>query len=227
MTKPLLLLSAFLTLLAVLSCGPKENNASVPTTPIEKRQAESPKENENTRSGRAAWQKPDFVISKLGNLQGKTVADIGAGMGYFTFRLAFKADHVIGVDIDEDMINTLDQLKSNLPEVIQEKVEARLATADDPKLKEGEVDCMIIINTIAYIENRVAYLSNLKKALKEDGMIMILDFKMKNLPEDVAPPRSERAHLFQLELDLEAAGYQTVISDDTSLEYQYFIFAYK
>ncbi len=54
---------------------------------------------------RAEWQKPEWVIEQLGDLTGKTVADIGAGTGYFAFRIARKAKKVIAIDIDERFLN--------------------------------------------------------------------------------------------------------------------------
>ena len=50
---------------------------------------------------RAAWQKPGSVIALLGDLQGKTVLDIGSGTGYFSFRLADKGARVVAADVDK------------------------------------------------------------------------------------------------------------------------------
>ncbi len=60
---------------------------------------------------RAQWQKPDEVIASLGSLEGKTVADIGAGSGYFTFPLAKKAAKVIAIDIDQRFLDYIEQKK--------------------------------------------------------------------------------------------------------------------
>ena len=58
----------------------------------------------NGVQSRQVWQKPNLVIELLGDLQDKTIADIGAGVGYFSFRLAEKANRVIAIEIDENSL---------------------------------------------------------------------------------------------------------------------------
>ncbi|MEO6759557.1 MAG: DUF1698 domain-containing protein, partial [Saprospiraceae bacterium] len=107
---------------------------------------------------RGIWQKPDMVISLLGDLENKTVADIGAGTGYFTFRLVPKAKKVIGIDIDRRFIDFLDSVQVRLPQRYRDRIETRLATPEDPLLKPEEVNAVMIVNTYAYIDDRIHYL---------------------------------------------------------------------
>jgi ubiquinone/menaquinone biosynthesis C-methylase UbiE len=173
-------------------------------------------------SGRIVWQKPEEVVKILGDISSKSIADIGAGSGYFTFRFALKAEKVIAVDIDPSMIKIIETFKQQLPEDIQSKIEARLAKPDDPMIKNQEVDIITIINTIGYIKDRVQYLKKIKDGLKEGGEIFILDFKAKKLSIN-APEMKYRVALATLENDLEKAGYEVFSSDDTTLAYQYII----
>jgi hypothetical protein len=84
----------------------------------------------------------------------------------------------------------------------------------------------LVVNTIAYIPNRLQYLSKLKSKLKENGKIIIIDFKTKRIPEFVdAPPYSEREYLHVIEEELYSTGYHNIQCDDTSLEFQYYISA--
>ncbi len=176
--------------------------------------------------GRAIWQKPGLVIEKLGDISDKVIADIGAGTGYFSFKLALKAKKVIAVEIEQGLLDYIDSTKVMLPENKRSRIETRLATPDDPNLKVEEVDIILIINTIAYIKNLPEYLQTLKKCLKKDGKIMIIDYKMKRLPIN-SPPKSERLYLDHLEDVLIDAGYKLLKVDDTSLDYQYIIKAEK
>jgi ubiquinone/menaquinone biosynthesis C-methylase UbiE len=177
-------------------------------------------------SGRIVWQKPEEVVKILGDISNKTIADIGSGSGYFTFRFALKAQKVIAIDIDPSMIKIIETFKQQLPEDIQGRIETRLAQKDDPKLASEEVDIITIINTIGYIENRVSYLKKIKDGLKEGGEIFILDFKAKKMSIN-APEMKYRVPLATLESDLERAGYEVFTSDDTTLAYQYIVRARK
>ena len=176
---------------------------------------------------RYAWQKPDLVIDKLGNLDGKVVADIGAGTGYFTFRLMQSAEKVIAIDIDQDMINLIEIFRQNLDSINQIKVEPRIATPDNPNLKDEEVDIVVIINTIGYIEDRDQYLETLSKAMKDSAQLMIVDFKLKRIPSNIAPAIEYRVSLLEMEELLSKHGYEVIESDDRSLDYQYIVQAVK
>jgi ubiquinone/menaquinone biosynthesis C-methylase UbiE len=179
-----------------------------------------------TNIGRAIWQKPGLVIQKLGNIEDKVVADIGAGTGYFSFRLAPRAKKVIAIEIEKRLLEYIDSLKINLPQDKRNNLETRLATPSNPMINDNEADIILIINTIAYIEDLPIYLKTLKKGLKKQGRLMIIDYKMKKLPIN-APPKSERLYLDKLEELLEEAGYKIFESDDTSLDFQYIVTANK
>jgi len=209
----------------------KDNNFNFKPTEIKEPDSSSQVdiefEDENaTNVGRAIWQKPGLVIEKLGDVSDKVIVDLGAGTGYFAFRLAFKAKKVIAVEIEPELVKYIDSTKIKLPIDKRDNVEGRLATADDPHLLDEEADIILIINTIAYIDNLKEYLQKLKKGLKNGGSIMIIDYKMKKLPIN-APPRSERIYLDKLEDILLEAGYKVTLTDDTSLDFQYLIRAIK
>jgi 2-polyprenyl-3-methyl-5-hydroxy-6-metoxy-1,4-benzoquinol methylase len=183
-------------------------------------------EHPDHNQGRTAWQKPEAVIRKMGDISEKTIADIGAGTGYFAFRLALKAKKVIAIDIDPEALDTIQKFIPKLPEAYRQKIETRQAKVNDPMLESEEADLIVIINTIAYIPDPQTYLQRLKKGLKPGGEIMIVDYKMKNLPIS-APPKSERIYLDVLEEMLEKTGYSHVQTDDTTLDYQYILKAVK
>jgi SAM-dependent methyltransferase len=176
--------------------------------------------------GRIVWQKPEEVVKLLGDISDKTIADIGAGSGYFTFRFAMKAKKVIAIDIDPTMIQIVETFKQQLPQEIQNKIETRLALPSDPKILKEEADIIVIINTIGYIENRKKYLKQLHRGLSENGEIFILDFKTKNIPIN-APDMEYRVPLGTLENELNSSGYEITLSDDRTLDYQYIIKATK
>lgn len=178
--------------------------------------------NEQSTNDRAIWQKPNLVIEKLGDISHATVADIGAGTGYFSFRFAQKAKKVIAIDIEKDALAYIDSVKNTIDKDIASKVITRISKPDDAMLNTAEVDIIVIINTIGYIEDIPEYLSKLKKSLRNGGKIMIIDYKMKRLPIN-APAKELRVYLDKLEDMLTEAGFELTDSDDTSLDYQYII----
>ena len=180
------------------------------------------KENEN----RDSWQKPSLVLNQLGNIEGKVIGDIGAGTGYFTFRMAIKKAKVIALEIDPVMIELVEAFKENLPEDIKPLIETRLVKEDNPALKPEELDIAVLINTITYIKNPVEYLQKLISGIKAGGKILIVDFKMERLPIP-SPPKSERMQPETLVEYLIKAGYINTIIDNKTLDYQYLIIAEK
>jgi SAM-dependent methyltransferase len=172
---------------------------------------------------RLIWQKPDMVINRLGDLSTQTVVDLGAGTGFFAFRMIEKAKKVIALDIDQRFITFMDSAKQELSPELRPHFETRLVDTDNPKLKDGEANAVIIVNTYMYIQNRVDYLKLLRAGIAKGGKVLIVDYKEKNIP--VGPPVSIKIPLSIVEKELKQAGFKQILSDDTSLDYQYIITA--
>lgn len=222
----MLVLRFFIILLCcctLLSCLDQSDNTQPSKTDVvitnnpETQQSTQAPSNERT-----SWQKPILLLDKLGDLSNKTVADIGAGTGYFAFQLVHRAEKVLAIEIDTNMIHLIEAFKSTMSDENQQKLETRLAKPNDPLVKQSEVDVALFVNVIAYIGNRTEYLSNLRKKLKAEGQLMIVDFKVKRLPID-APPYNERVLMHIIEEELYQAGFKEVVIDDKTLDYQYII----
>lgn len=163
--------------------------------------------------GRDKWQKPHEVISALALRPDETVADIGAGSGYFARRLAHHASKVFAVDLDSKL---LDKTRTSSPA----NVETVLALPDDPKLASGAVDTIFICDVLHHIDNRPAYYAKLAAALKPGGRIVIVDFYKKPLP--VGPGVGMKLSEKQVEDELGAAGFRLARTHGF-LPYQYFL----
>ena len=181
--------------------------------------------NEFESMDRVIWQKPDLVIDQLGEVEGKVVADIGAGTGYFSRRIAYKGAKVIAIDIDPKAIQWMQEQKERFPVELQDRLVIRHAEPDDPHLSPNEVDIVLLVNTYSYIQNRVEYFKRLQSSIKESGNIVIIDFKKTDTP--FGPKIEERIDVADVEKELREAGYDIVKVDVESLEYQYIIKAQK
>ena len=180
-------------------------------------------------NSRWIWQKPELVIRKLGNLDNKTVVDIGAGpFGYFSFIIADKtsAKKVIALDIDEEAVKFMQEARDKLlPDARRDKFETRLVAPDDPMLNPSEADVVLIVNTVTYFSDPVDYLTNLRRGISDGGRLVIIDFKKRTTP--IGPNLSDRIAIGELEIILKKAGYRNIEFDDRTLDYQYIVTGYK
>lgn len=164
---------------------------------------------------RDEWQKPDEVISFLQVKIDAIIADIGSATGYFPVRLAKAASlgRIWGVDIEPNLVNYLNK------RVETEKINnlfSILGTKTDPMIPE-KVDMIIVVNTYHHIDKRVSYFANLRKKMKQNGRIVIIDFKKKKLP--IGPNINGKVSRALIITELDRAGYRLVNSSDI-LPYQ-------
>ena len=173
--------------------------------------------------GRSDWQQPEKVVAMMGDLSGKTVADIGVGTGYFAFPLAKAGAKVIGIDIDQRFLDYVAEKKSGMEQVAN--IELRLSKEDDPLLKKDEADHAIIVNTYHHIHNRENYFGSVREDLKDGGSLWVIDFFKKELP--MGPPIEMKMTAETVEKELLAAGYSKITINEKTLPYQYIVVAEK
>lgn len=166
---------------------------------------------------RDAYQKPEKVIEFLGEISGKTIMDIGAGSGYFSVKLAREGARVIAADVNDEFQALLKERIKN------EKVEnltTRKIPYDAPGLEREEVDMVLIVNTYHHIENRPDYFSKVKKGLKDNGQLVIIDFFDADIP---VGPRHHKISIDTVISELKEAGYTYFEVEVNLLPYQYII----
>ena len=174
---------------------------------------------------RAAWQKPDLIMDALKIAYGDTVADIGAGAGFFTVRLARRVDPlgvnglVYAEDIQQPM---LESIKRRVTREGLKNVVTRLGTDTDAKLPKGQLDAILVVDVYQEVEatdDRVRFLRHLADALKPNGRIGIVNYK----PGDggPGPERQRRLDRSVAEEEVRAAGLRVL--DRTTLPFQYML----
>jgi predicted methyltransferase len=172
---------------------------------------------------RDAWQQPDKVVRALPiDRRDAVVADIGAGSGYFTRRLAQRVPEgrVYAVDVDGEFADYLVEHREGWG---TPNIEPQLAMYDDPMLPAGELDFVFTANTYAYIRDRVGYFAKVRAALKPGGKIAVIDFRPDaTVAEHMAPEPKFRIPRDQAVEELARAGFK-VVDEPTFLSKQWFL----
>jgi ubiquinone/menaquinone biosynthesis C-methylase UbiE len=169
---------------------------------------------------RDVYQKPHEVIMALGLREGETVADIGAGSGYFTFRLASpvgEKGRIYAVDTSPDMIMHMNR---RIRDMKLRNIVTVLSAPDDPLLMDGSIDRFFICDTWHHIQNQAQYLALMKKMLKPGGQVIMIDFQKVELP--VGAPMEMKIAREDLVRQMESNGFK-LVKEHTFLPYQYFL----
>ncbi len=154
--------------------------------------------------GRDGWQQPEKVIDSLGIRAGDRIADVGAGGGYFTFRLAEATGpegRVYAVDVDRDMT---EYLRERARDEGAENVEVILAEYHDPLLPEAGVDLVFVCNTYHHIEERWDYFANVQKYLRPGGRVAIVEYVPQGWFQRIFPHSTSAE---EIRREMEQAGY--------------------
>ena len=167
------------------------------------------------------WQRPDQIMDAMGVADGSVVADIGAGSGWFTIRLARRVGPqglVYAEDVQKEMINAISRRVSREGP----RQRARRAGTEERSAPAGatSLDAVLMVDAYHEIENRVAVLTNLARALKPQGRIGVVDFRLDGTGP--GPSIEERVSPDVVVKDATEAGLR-LIRQEPFLPYQYFL----
>ncbi|HUE86296.1 MAG TPA: class I SAM-dependent methyltransferase [Vicinamibacterales bacterium] len=169
---------------------------------------------------RDIWQHPEQIMDVLSIADGSVVADIGAGAGWFTIRLARRVGPngiVYAQDVQPEMLAAI-QRRVNAEALMN--VKPILGKGSEPQLPHTAVDAVLMVDAYHEIDERVPLLSNLAKALRPGGRIGVVDFKLEG--SGPGPRMEERISPETVVNDAKRAGLR-LLSHETFLPYQYFL----
>jgi len=170
-------------------------------------------------SDRDEWQQPGKIMDILRIGEASVVADLGAGSGWFTIRLANRVGpngRVYAEDVQKPMIQAI---KVRVDRLGLKNVETIFGTDVDPRLPRP-VDAVLMVDAYHEAEKPVALLTNVAKSLKPEGRIGIVDFKKDG--GGPGPAMEERVDPEAVIRDVQAAGL-VLRSRETFLKYQYML----
>jgi predicted methyltransferase len=170
---------------------------------------------------RAEWQKPDQIMDALGIADGAAVADIGAGAGWFTIRLARRVGPngiVYAQDVQRQM---LDAIRRRVSREGLRNVQTRLGVGSNPNLPAGTLDAVLVVDVYPEVEDRITFLRNLAASLKPGGRIGIVNYKPGDGGPGPAPTEGVRVGQAAVEADAARAGLRVL--SHAALTYQYLL----
>lgn len=171
------------------------------------------------RDEREREEAPSRAIDALELPRNAVIADIGAGSGYYSFRIApnIPQGKVIAIDIQPEMINFL---KSRSAELGITNVTPHLGEVDDLKLPPSSLDAALLVDAYHEFSHPAEVLASLFKSLKPEGKIFLLEFRAEDprVPIKALHKMTEA----QARLELESAGFRFV-SNRRQLPWQHFM----
>lgn len=161
-----------------------------------------------TRPEREAEERPELALDEIGIEKGSTVADVGAGVGFYSLRLARRVGphgKVYATDIQPGMISIL---KRRMAESGAMNIIPILGTPEDPKLPAGVIDLELLVDVYHEFSDPQAMLRKLRAALKPEGRLVLLEFRGEDPDLPIRPEHRMTVH--QVLAEIEPEGFRLV-----------------
>ncbi len=170
---------------------------------------------------REAWQKPEQIMDALGVAEGSTVADIGAGAGWFTIQLARRVGPngtVYAQDVQRQM---LEAIRRRVAREGLQNVQTRLGAGSAPNLPQRTFDAILVVDVYDAVDEPVPLLRNLAAALRPGGRLGIVNYKPGRGGPGPGPDEGVRVESTSVEQDALVAGLRVLARE--TLPYQYLL----
>ena len=167
------------------------------------------------------WQDAEKVMEALRIKRGDTVADIGAGSGYFTLPMARRVGAeglVYAEDIQQAMV---DYLSKKVETLELKNIRAVMGKTDNPTLPENSLSLALLANTYHEVEKPLLLLENIRRELKIGGRLVIIDWNPEK-ESPIGPPRQERVPEDTVIKEAGQAGFD-LSERQTFMPYHYFL----
>ena len=174
------------------------------------------------RPERVESEKPEELLDLLGIEEGDVVADIGAGVGFFSLRAAARVGRtgkVLAVDVQPEMIAGLEMMMERFG---HENIVPILGDLDDPKLPTDSVDHVLIVIAYNEFSHPVEMMRHLRRAMKRNAQMLIVEYKAEDLSSRVQPlHKMSEAEIME---EIPALGFRRVRVIDIVPSQHVFVF---
>ena len=157
---------------------------------------------------RRRWQDPESILNAVGATSGMTLADVGAGPGFFTLPAARRVGptgKVYALDVEPGMI---ERVKERADSEGITNVEALVSQEDRLPLPDGAVDAALLVNVLHEALNPPRLLQEIVRVLRPAGVLAVVEWKKE--PQEWGPPYQDRLAPESVEEALRRAGFHTV-----------------
>ncbi|MEK6479136.1 class I SAM-dependent methyltransferase [Catalinimonas sp. 4WD22] len=159
------------------------------------------------REDRKEEERTDLLIQALELEEDNIVADIGAGTGYFSFRISplVPKGKVLAVDIQSEMLN---MIRSKMKELQVSNIEPILGTVEDPSLPKNSVDLVLMVDAYHEFSHPREMMQDIVASLTPDGKVVLAEYKAED-PSIMIKPRHKMTEA-QAVKEMEAVGLQLI-----------------
>ena len=174
------------------------------------------------RSEREKEEAPESALDQMGVQRGLTVADIGAGTGYFSIRLARRVGPTGRVYANDVQPEMLDRIRQKSEKLDLRNIETVLGSEADPKLPAGKMDLILMVDVYHEFSQPQRMLDAIRTALKPDGRLVQLEYRKEDPTIPIRP--DHKMSIPEVKTEVEAEGFKLEKVLDTLPRQHLFIF---
>ena len=177
------------------------------------------------RSDRESEEAPEAALTAIGLAKGMIVADVGAGVGYITVRIARRVGpdgKVYATDIQPEM---LARVRERADREKLSNIQTVLGTEADPKLPAGKMDLILLVDVYHEFSQPQKMLDRLRESLKPDGRLVLLEYRKEDPTIPIRP--EHKMSVAEAKIEVEAEGYRLAQTIETLPRQHILIFSRK
>jgi len=174
------------------------------------------------RAEREKEEQPEAALDAIGIQPGMVVADVGAGTGYISVKVAHRvgpSGKVYAEDVQPEM---LDHVRENASDAHLSNIEPVLGSESDPRLPAGKLDLILLIDVYHEFSQPQKMLQALRRSLKPEGRLVLLEYRKEDPSIPIQP--DHKMSIADAETEVEAEGFRLDKLIDTLPRQHLFIF---
>jgi ubiquinone/menaquinone biosynthesis C-methylase UbiE len=157
------------------------------------------------RSERESEENPEGALDAIGLKPGMVVADVGAGTGYMSLKMAKRVGPTGKVYAEDVQPEMLRRLRSNAAEAKLTNIQTVLGGEADPKLPPGALDLILMVDVYHELSQPQRMLRKMREALKPDGRLVLLEYRKEDPSIPIRP--EHKMSVAEVKLEVEAEGF--------------------